>query len=95
MSEYPRDVDAIAEDFAQRRAGLLKALTEDSMRASPLTCAILRPPAKKQTWTSSSNNATLSGTTCVCTVRMKGIELLGKWRQRGDCSCCTLPCGVW
>lgn len=29
MSEYPRDVDAIAEDFAQRRAGLLKALTED------------------------------------------------------------------
>ncbi len=26
--DFPRDVEAIAEDFVQRRSGLLKALTE-------------------------------------------------------------------
>lgn len=38
MSEYPRDVEAIVDDFALRRGGLLKALTEGGRATLPFNC---------------------------------------------------------
>lgn len=93
MSEYPREVETIAEDFVQRRSGLLKALTEGQCSSClAFVFEVLQnehfevSPQRllAQTSTTSSLHATLARRTCAFMVSAAAKRVWGCWRQIVD-----------